>query len=81
MEELKEDPENLSLLETFDALLALLQDFSLDMNLWKTQNLYFALCRQQKAVMEEKIKKGDLQAENWMEWMKSIGRRLRVDCL
>jgi hypothetical protein len=81
MEELTADPENLSLLETFDALLELLQDFSLDMNLWKTQNLYFALCRQQKAVMQEKIKRGDPQAYNWMEWIKSIGRRLRVDCL
>ena len=75
------DPGNISLLATFHELLALLQDFALDMNLWKTQNLYFDLCRQQKTPMEEKKRRGDTQAEKWMERMKDIGRRLGVDCL
>jgi alpha-amylase/alpha-mannosidase (GH57 family) len=75
------DPVNISLLKTLDDLLELLQGFALDLNLWKTQNLYFEFCQQYKTAMEEKKKRGDPQAEKWMEWMKDIGRRLGVDCL
>lgn len=78
---LQENPEDITLLETFHGLLAILQDFVLGLNLWKTQNLYFDLCRQQRNPIEEKKRLGDPQAANWIEWMKNIGRRLRVDCL
>jgi hypothetical protein len=71
----------MALLKTLDDLLSLLQDFPLDLNLWKGQNLYFALCQQLRNSMKERKKKGDPQAENWMELMKDIGHRLHVDCL
>jgi hypothetical protein len=80
MEELLANPENLSLLKALDELLGLLQDFPLDLNLWKSQNLYFNLCRKFKDPMKERKKTGDPRAENWMELMEDIGRRLHVDC-
>jgi hypothetical protein len=81
MGELLASPENMSLLKTLDDLLILLQDFPLDLNLWKCQNLYFTLCRQLQNPMKKRKKGGDPQAENWMELMEDIGRRLHVDCL
>ncbi len=81
MEELLGDPDNLSLLRTFDDLLGLLQDLPLDLNLWKSQNFYFTLCRRHQNQMRERKKEGDPGAENWLELMKKIGLRLRVDCL
>jgi len=81
MKELLVNPENLSLLKTLDDLLCLLQDFPLDLNLWKSQNLYFNLCRKLQNPMKERKKGGDPRAENWMELMKDIGLRVHVDCL
>lgn len=81
MEKLKANPENLSLLKALDDLLSLLQDFPLDLNLWKGQNLYFDLCRKLRTPMRERTERGDPQAENWMELMKHIGRQFHVDCL
>jgi alpha-amylase/alpha-mannosidase (GH57 family) len=81
MGELLVTPENLSLLQILEDLMDILQDFPLDLNLWKSQNMYFNLCRKLQKSMIKKKKEGDPQAENWMERMKNIGRWLHVDCL
>jgi alpha-amylase/alpha-mannosidase (GH57 family) len=81
MVKLQANPENMSLLKTIDNLLEILRDFPLDLNLWKSQNIYFTLCKGIHSEMQEKIKSGDPLAEDWMESMKNIGRHLHVKCL
>jgi alpha-amylase/alpha-mannosidase (GH57 family) len=81
MAELHANPENMSLLKTIDNLLEILRDFPLDLNLWKSQNIYFTICKGFLSEMQEKIKSGDPLAQDWIESMKSIGRHLHVKCL
>ncbi len=81
MAELHANPDNMSLLKTIDNLLEILRDFPLDLNLWKSQNIYFTLCKGLHSEMQEKINSGDPLAQDWMESMKNIGRHLHVKCL
>jgi len=81
MAELQANPENISLLNTVDNLLETLRDFPLDLNLWKSQNIYFTICKGFLSEMQEKIKSGDPLAQDWIESMKSIGHHLHVKCL
>jgi len=81
MAELQANPENMSHLDTIDNLLEILRDFPLDLNLWKSQNIYFILCKGLYSEMQEKNKSGDPLAQDWIESMKSIGRHLHVKCL
>jgi alpha-amylase/alpha-mannosidase (GH57 family) len=81
MLELRAIPENLSLLGTIDKLLETLRDFPLELNLWKSQNIFFALSKEMGARMREKTKSGDQGAQKWIQSMKNIGGYLKVKCL
>ena len=80
MTELQSDPKNVILLKRIHDLLQILKDFSVDLDLWKSQNIYFALCKQLKDDMGNKRKEGDSVAEEWIELIKGIGRQLHVKC-
>jgi alpha-amylase/alpha-mannosidase (GH57 family) len=80
MLELQIDPENLSLLKIIDKLLEILGDFPLDLNLWKSQNIYFTLCNKIFGEMKEKANIGDPLAQEWIQSMESVARRLNVKC-
>jgi alpha-amylase/alpha-mannosidase (GH57 family) len=80
MLELQIHPENLSFLKTIDTLLEILEDFPLDLNLWKSQNIYFTLCNNMYKKMQEKTNTGDPLAYEWIRSMESIGRYLNVKC-
>lgn len=80
MAKLQADPKNVSLLGEMDDLLLILKDFPVDLDLWRSQNIYFALCKQLKDEMGKRRNEGDALAEVWMELMKNIGRQLRVKC-
>jgi len=81
MSEIRADPENLTLLENTVQLMATLKTFSLDLNLWKSQNLYFSHCQQLGRDMQLRAKKNNLRANTWMGLMKSLGDHLSVKCL
>jgi len=81
MAELQDNPEELSLLKTIDSLLETLKGFPLDLNLWKSQNIYFTLCKRLQREMKEKVESRDPLAQDWMELMKKIGHHLNVKCL
>jgi alpha-amylase/alpha-mannosidase (GH57 family) len=80
MLELQTDPEKTALLKTIDSLMEILGDFPLDLNLWKSQNIFFTLCNKMYGEMKEKANTGDKRAEEWILSMESIGRRLNVKC-
>jgi alpha-amylase/alpha-mannosidase (GH57 family) len=78
---LQTEPENLSMLQQVDNLLDTLKNFPIDLNLWKSQNVYFTLCQSLRQEMQEREKSGDPVAKRWMELMKTIGPHLSVQCL
>jgi alpha-amylase/alpha-mannosidase (GH57 family) len=80
MTELQSDPKNVILLKQIHDLLQILKDFSVDLDLWKSQNIYFFLCNQLKDDMGNKRKEGDFVAEEWIELIKGIGLQLHVKC-
>jgi alpha-amylase/alpha-mannosidase (GH57 family) len=81
MAELQTTPKDLSLLKAIDSLLETLRDLPLDLNLWKSQNIYFILCSELHSEMQEKIKSREPLTQDWIELMKKIGHHLNVRCL
>lgn len=81
MARIRDNPENLNYLENIAHLLKLLADFPLNLDLWKSQNIYFTLCQQHMTPMKERSREGDVLAGKWMEGMESLGKRLSVKCL
>jgi alpha-amylase/alpha-mannosidase (GH57 family) len=81
MAELQDNPENMPLLEIVDKLLKTLSDFPINLDLWKSQNIYFRLCQQRQSEMRVKRESRDRFAADWIGLMKKIGRHLNVKCL
>jgi len=78
---LQTEPKDLSRLQKADDLLRALKNFPIDLNLWKSQNIYFTLCQVLRREMQERERAGDPIAQRWMELMKTIGSHLSVQCL
>ena len=81
MKEIQEEPEDLTHLEEIDTLLGTLKAFPIDLNLWKSQNDYFKLCKSLAVEMQERQESGDSFAGRWMDLMRNIGSHLTVKCL
>ena len=79
--EIQTEPKDLSGLKKADDLLNTLKAFPVDLNLWRSQNIYFTLCQNLARVMQEREKSGDPLARQWMELMKNIGSHLSVKCM
>lgn len=81
MEEVSENPKDLSLWKTVSDLLEILRDFPLDLDLWKSQNIYFKVCQQLGDEMEKRSHESDEDAKKWMDCLSKMGEYLRVKCL
>ena len=81
MSDIRTSPENLVFLEKINNLLETLKIFPLDLNLWKSQNLYFSHCQQFGKDIQERGKGGESQANKWIELMKRLGEHLSVKCI
>lgn len=81
MSDIRADTENLALLEKINNLLETLKIFPLDLNLWKSQNLYFFHCQLFGKDMQERGRGGDRQANKWIQLMKRLGEHLSVKCI
>jgi hypothetical protein len=78
MEGLSESPDDLSLLSDLEAFLRVLSGLDLDLNLWKSQNIYFSIGRSHSGIMKEKAAAGDGDGKNWMDLFQSLGTFLHV---
>jgi alpha-amylase/alpha-mannosidase (GH57 family) len=81
MGEVQKEPEDLSRLKNMDNLLNILKTFPIDLDLWRSQNIYFTLCQNLAKEMQKKEKSGDPLARQWVELMKNIGSHLSVKCM
>ncbi len=80
MENFSSEPRELALAEDIIGLLEMMKNFPLDLNLWKSQNIYYFLCKRLWNEMMEKSKKGDQAAKKWLELMGNLGQKLYVRC-
>jgi alpha-amylase/alpha-mannosidase (GH57 family) len=80
MEELSMAPEDLSLLQTIEGIFDVLSVLSLDLDLWKSQNIYFSIAKRRYDDMEQKASAGDQTAERWLEHFNKLGDYLHVKC-
>ena len=80
MEAFSSNPQELALAEKINGMLDIMKNFPLDLNLWKSQNIYYFLCKRLWREMMEKGKKGDQAAKKWLELMEYLGQRLYVRC-
>lgn len=78
MESLSKRPEDISLLETIEAIIRILGPLSLQINFWKTQNIYFSIGKQLYGTMQKKVKKGEEAGGKWVEHFKNLGNYLQV---
>ncbi len=78
MEKVVQDPMNPSLLVRITKALELLDPLSLNLNFWKAQNVYLSLMERLKGEMDEKAKKGDGSANEWMNAFNGLGEKLRI---
>ncbi|MBI1910829.1 MAG: DUF3536 domain-containing protein [Deltaproteobacteria bacterium] len=78
MEKLEIDPENSERIERIRDVLKLLAPIPVRLNLWKTQNIYFAIGKKLYAQINEKIKKGDGAASRWAGAFGDLGNFVHV---
>jgi alpha-amylase/alpha-mannosidase (GH57 family) len=78
MEKLSRYPEDLSLLETIENVIFILRELPLDLDLWKSQNVFFSVTRTLYQKMKKKSDRGEAAAKKWIENIEKIGRYLQV---
>jgi hypothetical protein len=78
MEKMTQDPMNSSLFLKIPNVLELLEPLSLNLNFWKAQNTFLSLKEHLKGEMEEKVKRGDTSAKEWLDAFNDLGEKLRI---
>jgi len=78
MEKMTQDPMNSSLFLKIPNVLELLEPLSLSLNFWKAQNTFLSLKEHLKSEMEEKVKRGDTSAKEWLDAFNDLGEKLRI---
>ena len=78
MERFLGDPNDLALLERLERVAGMVDSLPFDVNLWKTQNLYYEMLQ---GVLSEFRARRDPEARRWTKLFTSLGRKLfvRVD--
>ncbi|HXB22420.1 MAG TPA: DUF3536 domain-containing protein [Candidatus Solibacter sp.] len=75
MRRLRDDPQNIELLETTYILVALLQMFPLNVNYWEAQNIFYFLMKNQLPAMSHEQ---TADTDKWRERFLALGEKLRV---
>lgn len=78
MERVLETPEDVSLLETIEGMFKILSDLSLELDLWKTQNVYFSIGKDLYGGILKKAERGDETAKKWIEHFNNLQDYLHV---
>ncbi|MCK5581226.1 MAG: DUF3536 domain-containing protein [Candidatus Omnitrophica bacterium] len=78
MEEFESNPEDHDRVHAIWGFLWVLEILSLDLNVWKAQNIYFAVSNTVYKTMQERADQGDVHAKEWMEDFLRLGQHLRV---
>ncbi len=78
MESIAHAPPENSAVKYILELFELLRELPLNLNLWKSQNLFFITARNHSPTMETRAASGDREAKRWLELFRSLGTQLQV---
>ncbi len=78
MEKLRDQPEDISIIERIIDTLETITPLSLSLKLWKAQNTYFLVWKDFYGAMKEKADAGDEFSGQWIEGFMKLGDYLRV---
>jgi hypothetical protein len=78
MENFREEPDQTELPERINDALETLKPLSLSLNLWKAQNIYFAISQDFFRVMKGKDEEGDDSSKQWVACFTKLGNNLNV---
>ncbi|MCX5725854.1 MAG: DUF3536 domain-containing protein [Candidatus Saganbacteria bacterium] len=78
MERFSRTPRDFNLLAQVESLLKVLEPLSLQLDLWKGQNIYFFVGKELFPRMREDASKGNEDAGKWLEHFGNLGEFLRV---
>jgi len=78
MSRLAAEPENTMLMAGIVSLLSAIADLSLKPDLWKAQNIYFAVGSRVHDAMRSRAAGGDEAAQAWAACFSELGKYLNV---
>jgi alpha-amylase/alpha-mannosidase (GH57 family) len=78
MEEIEKDPSRLESLTRLRDIIKLLRETPVKLNLWKAQNIYFALGRTVYREAKDNAKTGDERAARWAAVFEDLGNYFHV---
>jgi len=81
MEKLSLTPEDVSLLKRIETIFRILSALSLELNLWKTQNIYFSISKQLNGGMRERVERGDETAKKWVGHFDNLQDYIYMRCV
>jgi hypothetical protein len=78
MEKLTGEPGNTQLFEQIIDAMEIMVPLSLSLNLWKAQNDYFLISRDELSAMKAKAEQGDTGSRQWVDTFTRLGSYLQV---
>ena len=75
---LRGDPGNMELLEKLESLFSAISKIGIRLDLWKAQNLYFLIYKENFHKMAEKAQKADKKATEWIQTFKRLEKYMEV---
>ena len=79
MEFLEKDSDDLKILKVVEPILRILSPLSLNLDLWKSQNIYFDIGKSNYNRMKKRADKGNKRAVKWVEYFERLGNYLKVN--
>jgi len=70
--------EYVSLLETIEAVFRTLDELHLELDLWRAQNIYFAISKHFHSEMQKRAEKENQTAQKWVELFDKLGNYLNI---
>lgn len=78
MNEVYESPGELSNIQFLDELFSIFNDFKIDLDIWKAQNIYFFLWKKKFPGILKKAEDGEENAQKWIDHFNNLGVYLNV---
>ncbi len=80
MERLLKNPEDTDLIEGIGALLKSVRNLPVEIELWRSQNIFFDICKTYRGDISKRAQKGDKNAKRWLDRFDELGNHLMVRC-
>ncbi len=76
---LREESDNLELMEYIGSFIAIVKRNKVQPDLWHAQGIYFVIGKDKRKTMQAKSQHGDFRAKSWLEQFSRLNEHLQVD--